>query len=185
MRQWGNCRRCNFILLIFAVIFVLLRQMSYDVGQRAEGMLREGGRGDTAEIGIVTIASQAYQEKYVVQRNTVRCYAERHGYAHLLMTGTEYASCLMLSGFYKRKLCTVLEVLRRNPQLKVLSIQDIDVAVLYPERRLEDYLKELDVDQEHDLYLLDRHTGEWAAGIYLVRNTGEEYARYASTICGK
>ena len=141
---------------------------------REDGTGREIVAAEGQRVGIVTVASAVYQDEYRRQSRTVSCYANRHHYAYFLMSGEEYPSCYMLIGFYRRKLCTVLEVMRRYSHLEVFSIQDIDVAVIQPERRIEEYLTEIDPKSTRDLFLMDRHTGEWAAGIYLVRNTGKD-----------
>ena len=96
---------------------------------------------------------------------TLRCYAKRHGYP--LRENVGRSSCMVVHNFYFKRVCNVLHYLKSTPSDTWVMFTDADVAVMNPDRRLEDF-----IDHEHDMVVYERfHNNEIMAGVYLVRHT--------------
>ena len=95
---------------------------------------------------------------------TLHCYAKRHGYP--LRDGVS-SSCNYVQGPYFKKVCHVLHYLKSTPSNTWVLFTDADVAVMNPERKLEDF-----IDHKYDMVVYERfHNNEIMSGVYLVRHT--------------
>ncbi|CAE7242005.1 unnamed protein product [Symbiodinium natans] len=124
-------------------------------------------RATRRNVGIVVVGDLAFQRRFKSQIQSMRCYADRHGYDMHLLTASEYDACWHFKDFFFRKHCTVSKWLETQPADYVAAVFDGDVVAAAPKRGLEKW-----IDHGADVQLYNRCLfHEIMAGNYMVRNT--------------
>jgi len=129
---------------------------------RCPGFVEEGRR-----IAIVLLGDTRFQAKYKTQIQSLKCFADGHGYELRILLGNEYEACKNYRDYFFRKHCTVAEWLESQPATLVAAIVDADVVAAVLERGLEKWANHPADVQLYQRCLLP----EIMAGNYMVRNT--------------
>ncbi|GMH94566.1 hypothetical protein TL16_g12943 [Triparma laevis f. inornata] len=125
--------------------------------------------------------------QYSPQIDTIRSHASSTSSPLTLYTGSEF--CSHHTEFYLRKLCTISYLLKNTiPENYWLSVQDVDLFFNREQKGsiLESVINPVTNSKSNwglsssastSLILLKRHTNEYCAGIYLIKNNdfGKEF----------
>ncbi|CAD6186812.1 unnamed protein product [Caenorhabditis auriculariae] len=114
-------------------------------------------------IAIVSVVEdKKHVETYDVAIKTMKCYAAIHEYNYILAVEKDF-DCPHKDRFFRRH-CVVAKILQGYD---VVMFLDADIGVVFPKRRIEEYL-----DQNIDVTFYDRfYNWEIMAGSYIVKNT--------------
>ena len=123
-------------------------------------------------IGIIISADSIRQNEYAIPISTVQCYGLKHGY-HVLVLDPLNSShwvgddrCQRFQSLLFARICVTAHILHKYDYLIHL---DGDTGVVNPNIRIEDFLTPRD---DFDILFEERfHSGEIAAGNYLVKNS--------------
>ncbi|CCD68847.2 Nucleotide-diphospho-sugar transferase domain-containing protein [Caenorhabditis elegans] len=132
------------------------------------------------KIAIVSILRSLEQTKYYdIAISTVKCYAKIQGYHYILAVEKDF-ECFQKDQFFRRH-CIVSKIL---PNFDAVLFLDADIGVVYPKRRIEEYMY-----QNFDIIFYDRfYNWEIMAGSYLAMNTPyaikflHDFANYENTL---
>ncbi|CAP36294.1 Protein CBG18973 [Caenorhabditis briggsae] len=132
------------------------------------------------KIAIVSVLRSLEQSKYYdIAISTVKCYAKIQGYHYILAVEKDF-ECYQKDQFFRRH-CIIAKIL---PNFDAVLFLDADIGVVYPKRRIEEYMY-----QDFDVIFYDRfYNWEIMAGSYLVINTPYaikflmDFANYESTL---
>ncbi|KJH43190.1 hypothetical protein DICVIV_10789, partial [Dictyocaulus viviparus] len=95
---------------------------------------------------------------------SVSCYARAQGYEFRIIISSNYSKECPHKDVYLRRHCVVAQIL---PNYHTVLYIDADMGVVYPKRRIEEY-----IDEDIEIAFFDRfYNWEVAAGSYIVRNT--------------
>lgn len=108
-----------------------------------------------------------FQARYQTQIQSLRCFADKHGYELKIPTGSEYNACRGYKDYFFKKHCTVAEWLETQHKNLVAAIVDADVVSAVFDRGLEKWANHPADVQVYQRCLLP----EIMAGNYMVRNT--------------
>jgi Protein of unknown function, DUF273/Glycosyltransferase sugar-binding region containing DXD motif len=156
------------VLLVLAALYLLLARLK-EPGHSENATL--GGGLPLVNITIVIFSTLSRQEENSDHANSLRCYAQRHGYGFILSNVTEECSQIVWHFFFQRH-CSANAMLARNPSQWHLFL-DGDIHAVNFNRNLDEFVPRDGVS----LVLQERiFTNELGSFAYLARHTAFTYA---------